>query len=556
MAEWSTSCPDWQDRILSRRSLIRFAPLVQSEADAALSILLHELQLVDVAGAPTVGQASRPWLVEFAASIFGAYNPETGRRLISEFFLLISKKNSKSTIAAAIMLTALVRNWRRSAEYLILAPTVEIADNSFKPAADMIRASKRLAAMLHIQDHYRTITHKTMGATLKVVAADNEAVGGKKATGVLVDELWQFGKRVNADGMFREATGGLASRPEGFVIYLSSQSDTPPAGVFKQKLDYARGVRDGTIIDNQFLPILYEYPPAMLRDEAYNDPSTWWITNPNLGASVDREFLIREHMKAGEAGADALVGFFAKHVNVEIGLRLGSDRWRGADSWLAAGDRSLDLAALLRRCEVIVAGIDGGGLDDLLGLCLMGREIGTRRWLCWHRTWCHRSVLWLRKSEAARLLDFERDGDLVIIDDMLRAFADLAVIVQEVEATGLLDKVGMDPMGVGLIVEAMAEAGVDRNRIVAVPQGWKLNGAIKAAEVKLESGELLHAAQPIVAWAVSNAKVEPKGNAVTITKQASGTAKIDPLMALFDCAACLTAHPQAPSLTESDVRFF
>jgi phage terminase large subunit-like protein len=47
----------------------------------------------------------------------------------------------------------------------------------------------------------------------------------------------------------------------------------------------------------------------------------------------------------------------------------------------------------------------------------------------------------------------------------------------------------------------------------------------------------------MMAWAVSNVCVEPKGNAVTITKQASGTAKIDPLMAAFHAVAWMSANP-------------
>jgi phage terminase large subunit-like protein len=542
--QWSTACPDWESRIVARQPLILAPPLYPDEAAKARQIF-RQLPIVDVAGSPVMGEICRDWAQELVDVIFGAYDHAIGRRLITEFFCCVAKKNAKSTIAAGVMMTALLRNWRQSAEFLILAPTIEIANNSYYPARDMVRADPELSELLHVQDHVRTITHRATRATLKVVAADNETVGGKKATAILIDELWLFGKRPNAENMLREATGGLASRPEGFVVYLSTESDEPPAGVFKQKLQYARDVRDGRIVDPQFLPLIYEYPPAMIEARQHLEPEYFYIPNPNLGASVDDAYLRREFTKAQNDGAESLCGFLAKHLNVEIGLALRSDRWVGADFWAGALDRTLTLDELIRRSDVVEVGIDGGGLDDMLGVSAVGREESTGAWLVWTHAWVHPIVLERRKSEASKFRDFERDGDLTIVEEIGQDVQQVAEIVARIDAAGVLDRVGVDQAGIGTIVDAIVAQDIAADRIVGISQGWRLFGAIKSAERFLAEGKLRHGGQPLMAWCVANAKVEPRGNAIIITKQLAGAAKIDPLMALFNAVTLMSQNPES-----------
>ncbi|EPM53043.1 bacteriophage terminase large subunit TerL [Pseudomonas syringae pv. actinidiae ICMP 19071] len=546
--EWSTACLDWERRIVAGESLIPFAPLYPSEAEAALDIF-KSLRVVDVPGQPTFGECCEPWVFDFVAAIFGAYDAETGNQKIREFFLLISKKNAKSTIAAGIMVTALVLNWRDNEELLILAPTIEVAQNSYKPAAAMVRADEELSELLHVQDHIRTITHRVTKAALKVVAADSDTVSGKKSGKILIDELWVFGKRPNADAMLMEATGGQVSRDEGWVIFLSTQSDEPPAGVFKEKVDYFRNVRDGIVVDNKSLGVIYEYPKAMIESGAHLKPENFHVPNPNMGRSVSREWLEDQIRKTLDKDAGARNKFLAKHLNVQIGLALRNDRWAGADFWLAAAEPGLTLDSLIEKSEVIVVGIDGGGLDDLLGLSLIGREIGTRRWLHWAHAWAHKIVLERRKDIAPALLDFERQGSLTIVDkpgDDVQQVADVICRINDLQLLPPEQAIGADAAGIGDIVNELQAPGrgIVEEQINAVSQGWKLNGAIKTTERKIAGGEMVHCGTPLMNWCVGNARVVAVGNAVTINKQVSGSAKIDPLMATFDAVTMMALNPE------------
>jgi len=552
--QWDTSCKDWRTRIVKRQPLTPCAPLWPDQAEEGLSYF-DQLPMVDLGKNandeyPTFGEVSPEWVRDFVGAVFGCYcdeegHPLRGRRLMKEFFMLISKKNSKSTIAAGIMLTALLLNWRDDAEFIILSPTKEIADNSFKPMAAAIRETPELEELLLVQTHIRTITHRATNASIKVVAADSATVSGKKAVGVLIDELHEFGKMANAGKIFTEATGGLMSRPEGFIIYLTTQSSEPPAGVFKEKLDYARKVRDGEIVNPKFYPIIYEFPEEYLDEKTkpYLQPHNFYITNPNLGYSVDEETLIDKIQTARDTSALELQDVLAKHLNIQVGMNLHNQAWPGAYVWEKAETAPATVDEILARSEVVVMGVDGGGLDDLYGLNVMGRERGTGRWLSWEHGYAHPTVMERRQEIAPRLRDFADQGDITLVDYIGQDSEAITALAKRIFETGLLFGIGFDPNALGGLLTELEEAGIPEDKCFRVNTGWKLAASIKTAERKLAEGVIIHAHRPAMTWNVSNAKCEQKGNSVVITKQISGTAKIDLLMAFFNSVELMMGNP-------------
>ncbi len=548
---WNTAVPDWEERILGRRSLIPDLPLNDAVADKALRIF-KRLRVPDLIGTPTYGEICGDWVFDFVRAIFGAYDPETKRRAIREFFLLVPKKNGKSAIAAAIIVTAAILNERPDAELLLIAPTQKIANIAFKQAAGMIRLDQDLSTVFDVKDHKKEIRHLDTHAVIMILSADGDVVTGSKAAYVLVDETHVLGSKHKAPDIFLELRGGLKSRPEGFFLQITTQSKERPTGQFEKELQTARAVRDGEI-RLPMLAVLYELPREMVEDERWTDPDTWRLVNPNFGRSVFAEDLMADMRKAEREGVESVALFASQHLNVEIGVGMNTGRWVGADYWEKAAVKGLDLETIIATSDVCVAGVDGGGLDDLLGLFVLGRHRETKVWQGWGRAWADRGVLTLRKVIAPELTALEAEGDLVLVDNIEdEANPEIVDICLRIRDAGLFPEkngIGMDPEGVGSIIDGLVEAGFSIDDIQAVSQGYRLNAAIKTAPVKLKNGRMVHCGQRIMNWCVGNAKTEARGNAVIVTKAQSGSAKIDPLMAMFNSVQLMSWNPEAAGVS-------
>lgn len=555
------SCCDWEERIRNRRSLVPDAAHGINAVETARAVkIFDKLRLPDVPGIPALAEAAGEWFREIVGVLLGAVDAASGERVIRELFLLAAKKSSKTSYGAAMMVTALLMNKRPRAEFLLVAPTQAVADLAFAQAAGMTQIDPDgfLQKRMLVQEHLKCITDRRTKAQLKIKTFDTSVLTGVKPAGVLIDELHEISRNSKAARIIGQIRGGLLPIPEAFLAFITTQSDEVPAGAFRAELNMARAIRDGRAgaAGAAMLPVLYEFPTEIVKDRRqWEDSANWAMVTPNLDKSITIDRLISDFATATYKGEGEIRRWASQHLNIEVGIGLLTDGWPGAAFWADAEDESITIDAMLARCEVIVACADGGGLDDLFGFALIGRDATTKDWLSWSHAWCHRVVLERRKSIASRLEDFARAGELTIIDAKHDDVDEMAAIIKRVNEAGLLAAVALDPEGpYGELVDALAEIEVTEqgNQIVGVPQGYKLMNAIKSSERKLANGTFWHAKSSLMDWCVGNVKIEATATAIRATKMNAGDAKIDPWCALMDGATVMVRNP-APVMVVPDV---
>lgn len=558
---WDLSCPDWADRIRDGRSLLPDLPLYETEADFGLRFF-DQLQLPDVTellklGAPDF--AAGQWFRDIVRATFGSFDPVTRMNFIREIMVMAPKGSSKTSYSAGLMLSVMLMNKRPNAEALFVAPMQSIAIRAFDQAAGMIELSKDLKRRFSATAHNKTVTDLVNGSVMRVKTFDLNILTGSILIFVLLDELHLLGHNPHTARVLRQIRGGLDKTEEGKLLITTTASDDVPAGAFREELLMARKTRDGEFrgkVVRSMLPLIYEFPKDIALEQAkWQDPVNWPMVMPNLGKSVHLKDLIPSWEAEKTKGVHAINIWASQHLDLEIGINQKTDGWPGAGFWIESTDETITIDTMLERCEVIVPAVDGGGLDDLYGLALLGREKETKRWLAWCHAWCHKKVLERRQTIAAILESFAADKELTIVGNKLEDTAEIVAIIQRVNDAGLLACVAIDAEGpYGELVDMLAEIGIteEGKQIVGIGQSYKLMNAIKTTERKLANGTLVHAPSRMMNWCVANVKIEATATAIRATKQNAGDLKIDPWCALMDAATVMVKNPNPSSAAALD----
>lgn len=552
------ACPDWWEKLQAGDVPMADVPINEAKAARVLAFF-NRLRLPDISGNPPMSIACGDWFKRLLVVFFASEDPETQRELVWELLCMVPKKNSKSTYVAALALTALYMEEAPNRQMLLVGPSQNISERCFEQAQGMVALDEKLQLIFKVQDHLKTITRRKTGTSLDVKTFDTTIVTGEIPVLTIIDELHELGKKAKALKVMQQIRGGGITMQRGKVLMITTQSDEMPTGIWKAELKKARAIRDGKAGPKPImLPILYEYPEEQQKDETFwRDRSNWGMLLPNLGLSISEQALEEDYDNNGKVSKEAEQIWASQHLNIEIGVGLGGDNWRGVDHWEDCGDETLTLEELMRRSEVCVVGVDGGGLDDLFAVAVLGREKVTRRWLLWTHAWAFQEVFDRRKDIDAKLRDFEEAGDLTICLEVGDDVTGAIEVIEKLEEKGLLPTetpaIGLDAAGIAELLDGLDQAGFGEERWISVGQGWKLQSAVLTLPRRLKDRKLIHGSSDFMAWTVGNAKTELKGSNYIVTKQAAGSAKIDALMATFNAAMLMFGNPEAagPSVYET-----
>ena len=324
------------------------------------------------------------------------------------------------------------------------------------------------------------------------------------------------------------------SRRQPLIVHITT-ADFDRESICNEKYDYACKVRDGVIDDPAFLPVIYEAS----NDDDWTDPDIWKRVNPNLGVSINKEYLQRECRKAQETPSYENT-FKRLHLNIRTQQDV---RWLSLEAWDACDGSPIDESALEGR--PCFAGLDLSTTTDLSALVLVfphddgtstlvprfwvpadNAERRERRDRVPYQTWARQGLI---EMTPGNVIDYDRIK--ARIDELGRRFDIREIAVDRWNATQLI-----------------TQLQDEWHEVTPFGQGFKdMSAPTKEFERLVMSRRLRHGGYPVLRWMVSHVSVETDAGGNLKPSKKKSTDRIDGLVAAIMALSGAMQEPDPKS---------
>lgn len=432
----------------------------------------------------------------FIQTLFGWREKETGFRRFRETLFLVARKNGKSTLLAAIALYMLVADYEGAAEIYSVATKKDQAKKTLTEAVNMVKQSPELRAI--IKKRRNDIYFPATASIFEALASDSNTLDGLNSHAVIIDELHAIRDR-NLYEVMKQST---SSRRQPIVIMITTNG-TVRESIFDDIYSLACDIADGKIVDDTFLPVLYE-----LDNRAeWTDPQMWIKANPGLGAIKQYSTLANFVERAKKSPAD-LPGVLCKDFNVKAS---------GPETWLSYED--VESSATFDMQDVYntyaVGGCDLSATTDLTCATLLIRRSRNDPiiYVLQHYFIPQKRIDQLDEhntQEAPYKLWAER-GLLTICEGARVDYSEVTAWFCQMRDEYKIDafKVGYDRALAGYWVDEMKANGFDMCSVAQGPFTW--SQPMREMGAAFTDKKVNYNKNPVLLWCLTNTAVKKSG---------------------------------------------
>jgi phage terminase large subunit-like protein len=497
--------------------------------------------------------AGKPLLLEewqkFVLRCVFGWKRADGRRRYTESYEEVGRKNGKSEVAAGVGLYLTIADDEPGAEVYCTATKEDQAKIIWSTGKEMVKQSPDLRK--HVRAMQKVLVCDRNLSFFKPLGSDSDTLDGLNPHGHLCDEMHAHKKRELYDVMIT----GMGARRQPLTFIITTAGVYDPESIGWEMHTRAQQVLDGVVEDDYFFAIIFaadeerkDENGVTIPADDWKDPNTWYKANPNLGVSVNYDYLAEQCEKAKKQPS-FLNTFLRLHLNV---WTQQITRWISLDHWNACPKPVPVLTLDDVRGRVAYIGLD---LSTKIDICAAALSLPDGEFYDMLWRFYVPEELVRERTRMAKKPDYAawvRDGWLMTtpgsVVDYEFIYKDIIALSKIVQ----IKQLGYDPWNATQLATQLT-GDLGEEVLVEMRQGMKtLSEPSKEFEKLVMDKKLRHYDNPVMRWMVDNAAIRRDANDNIAPDKRSAVGKIDGLVAgIMALGRAILEPPLQTSVYES-----
>lgn len=462
------------------------------------------------------------WQKAIIQAVFG-FVDDKGLRRYREVFIVVARKNGKSTLLSAIGLYMLFADGEGGAQICCVASKKDQAKIVFDEAKNMVSQSALLKK--HIRKRKSDLYVDLTFSTFEPLASDSNTLDGLNMHCGILDEIHAWKDRNIYD--VSKQSMGARQQP---ILFTISTAGFVRENIYDSQYELATEILNGTKEDERFLSFIYELDER----KEWTNQKAWIKANPGLGTIKGIDYL-KEQVKRAKNDKNYLPTLLTKDFNI---------RETGVGSWLTF--ETIDNKETFTLEDIKgsygIGGVDLSSVGDLTCSTCLIRKDGKLYAAQMYFIPEMKAEQKEREDKVPYKLWKEQGyirfctGSKVNFTDVTDWFNELR---NKYEIYTLW--VGYDPWGANNWQEEMKQNGYLLEDVI---QGAKtMSTPMKILASDLESKLINYNNNPILKWCLTNTQIEiDKNDNIRPVKGQNAKQRIDGAVSLIDSYVVYQRH--------------